>query len=681
VIIWKELLRPIIINAKVNETVKDTIKKLLNSGSNIAFVQEHEVIGYVKLENLLTDNVEKDFLDKEIQNFIQTDVLKVPETSAVEFYYNCSVFVSVDEFNQITGYTTKEQARDHINEIRLFQLTKSIDSAEIGIITFDKEFSISFMNETAESILGLSRSFLIERNYKELIQFDKDIEAVLDGQRLMNVTTTFNFKKMNGHFSPIYTEEKITGIVHIFFLQSHLEETARELEFVRELNEDLQAIYSSSNEQILVVNAKGEITQISGTFLSDFWGTEIKNDVIGRNVFDLEQEEIFSPNIVNACLIDKKKVSLVQRTKQGFQVWSTATPIFNEDERIKKIIVISRDITSFNKLHEEFEEVRKSSNPDQDIKPLKTLIYRSMEMSQLVSEMKRVARANSTVLISGESGVGKEVFAQQIHFHSLRKEKSFVSMNCGAIPENLLESELFGYEKGAFTGASNLKKGLFEVANGGTIFLDEITELPLHMQVKLLRALQEREITRIGGLKPIQIDVRVIATTNRNIEELVKEKKFREDLYYRLNVIPMYLPPLRERKEDIISLSLHFLTELNSSYEMDKSISREGLLLLEDYHWPGNVRELQNVIERLFVTSRSLSIQEDDVFKTLYKSRETFKDRVVVEEIIPLKEAVNELEEKLIAMAMKKYGKAADVAKALKVSPATISRRVKNYLK
>jgi transcriptional regulator with PAS, ATPase and Fis domain len=255
-------------------------------------------------------------------------------------------------------------------------------------------------------------------------------------------------------------------------------------------------------------------------------------------------------------------------------------------------------------------------------------------------------------------------------------------MNCGAIPENLLESELFGYEKGAFTGAVSTKKGLFELANNGTLFLDEITELPLHMQVKLLRALQEMEIVRVGGVKTISINVRVIATTNRDIQKMVREKKFREDLYYRINVIPIHIPPLRERKEDIVSLSLHFLQLINNSYNKEKSLSREALLLLESYQWPGNVRELQNVIERLAVTTRESTITQEDVLRILYNKGESDNEsQVFVSDVLPLKNAVKELEGQLIKLAMQKYGTAAEAAKALKISPATISRRMNSLLK
>jgi len=289
---------------------------------------------------------------------------------------------------------------------------------------------------------------------------------------------------------------------------------------------------------------------------------------------------------------------------------------------------------------------------------------------------------DSTVLLVGESGVGKEVFAQAIHEFSQRKNEPFIRVNCGALPESLIESELFGYEKGAFTGADQKgKPGMFEMAHKGSIFLDEITELPYNMQVKLLRVLQEKEIMRVGGTRTIPVDVRIIVATNQNMKELVKNQKFREDLYYRLYVVPIDIPPLRKRIADIIPLAIHFLKEFNRMYGLEKSINRDALHMLEGYSWPGNVRELQNVIERLVVKTRADSIGTQDVIPNLFKEEPIVREnKAVVLDIMPLKEAAEEVENQLISLALKKYGTAARVAKILGVSPATVSRRMQRRL-
>ncbi|WLR51325.1 sigma 54-interacting transcriptional regulator [Bacillus tianshenii] len=679
-ILWGDILQPIPLKLSKNSTIEEALTLFKENHCELGFVYEdNEVLGYVDYNAIIEQLVDTKSWQQTIQ--YKDDILKVPNHSPVEFYFNSSVYLG-EASGEYSGYITQTDALNKVNELKLLQINKSIDSAEIGIITMDCDYQVTFMNGTAENIIGLSRSFLIHRNYRQLIRMDEDISKVLNGQQLMNVRTQFNFKVMNGHLSPIYEKGKVIGIVHIFHLQKQLEETAKELEFVRELNEDLKAIYSASNEQILVIDRSGEIKRLAGTFLHKFWGEQNEKDIVGVNVYDLEQAGIFSPNIFEMCLQEKKKVSLVQHTTKGNRVWSTATPIFDE-QNIKKVVIISRDITSLDRLKEKLgaeSPVEDATAREEHQK--KTLIYKSKVMSDLVSEMKQIAEVDSTILLFGESGVGKEVFAQHIHAHSSRKEKPIVSMNCGAIPENLLESELFGYEKGAFTGAVASKQGLFELANGGTLFLDEITELPLNMQVKLLRALQEREIVRVGGIKTINIDVRVIATTNRDIKKMVKEKKFREDLYYRINVIPMLIPPLRQRKEDIVSLSLHFLQQINNAYKKEKSLSREALLLMESYRWPGNVRELQNVIERLAVTTKDKVITQEDVLRIFYNKGDNEQDsKIFVSEVIPLKNAVKELEGQLISLAMQKYGTAAEAAKVLKISPATISRRINSLLK
>ena len=291
-----------------------------------------------------------------------------------------------------------------------------------------------------------------------------------------------------------------------------------------------------------------------------------------------------------------------------------------------------------------------------------------------------VARIDSTVVLSGESGVGKEVFAKYIRDNSRRKDAPYVRVNCGAIPESLIESELFGYEKGAFTGANkNGKIGLFEMANKGTIFLDEIGELPLSMQVKLLRVLQEQEIERIGSAKPTKIDVRVIAATNRKLEKMIEEKTFREDLYYRLMVFPINIPSLRERRRDIQPLAEYFLKELNEKYKEKKHFSENCIMILENYQWPGNVRELKNIVERAFIiskddeiTTESIPITDANTHMNKYQKN---KEKLAVDTDKPLEEAIRELEIIYMDKAFKKYGNVRDAAESLGMSASTFVRK------
>lgn len=242
------------------------------------------------------------------------------------------------------------------------------------------------------------------------------------------------------------------------------------------------------------------------------------------------------------------------------------------------------------------------------------IIGESQPIRKVFEVVEKAAPAESTVMVFGESGTGKEMIARALHANSLRADKSFIAVNCAAIPHELLESELFGYEKGAFTGASNKRIGRLELANEGTIFLDEIGDMPMTLQVKLLRVLSEREIDRIGGSSSIHIDVRVIAATHRNLEQAVQNGKFREDLYYRLNIIPIFIPPLRERKSDIPLLVTYFLKRFNAAkYGLEKTISKEAVDILINYGWPGNIRELANFMERMVVLSPGREITPRDL--------------------------------------------------------------------
>ena len=284
-------------------------------------------------------------------------------------------------------------------------------------------------------------------------------------------------------------------------------------------------------------------------------------------------------------------------------------------------------------------------------------------------------------MITGESGAGKEVIADLIQNSSKRADKAFIKINCAAIPETLIESELFGYEEGAFTGAGkNGKKGIFEQADGGTLFLDEIGELPLAMQSKLLRVLQEKEIRRIGGECDIPVNVRIIAATNRDLGEEIKKGTFREDLYYRLFVVVLEVPPLRNRREDIAQLVFRFLRQFNEEYDLNKTIDEEAIHAMEHYSWPGNVRELRNVVERLVVSNSGDEITAFQV-KMCLSGVESFiaMDTSGEDPGLSLDEMMKEYEKQLIIKALKKNRNASEAARALKIDKSTMSKKRRKF--
>lgn len=305
------------------------------------------------------------------------------------------------------------------------------------------------------------------------------------------------------------------------------------------------------------------------------------------------------------------------------------------------------------------------------------ILGHSRVIEQVRHIVRQVAKSDATVLITGPTGTGKEVAACEIQRQSLRSNKPFVQINCAAIPENLIEAELFGYEKGAFTGAlKNGKVGLLEYANGGTVFLDEIGELPLALQPKLLRAIQERTVVRVGGLEPIPIDVRIIASTNRDLAKEVEQGLFREDLYYRLNVIPMQMPPLRERGEDIILMGKMFLEEFNQKYGKQVWLPEDSWELLLDYPWPGNVRELRNLVERLVVLMGDGPVSGEDVRAVLYTGI-AVEGEEEPEDSATLAEATNRLQRRMIQTAMETHHNTYRAAEALGISQSTLIRKAR----
>ncbi|WP_066505106.1 sigma-54 interaction domain-containing protein [Abyssisolibacter fermentans] len=411
-----------------------------------------------------------------------------------------------------------------------------------------------------------------------------------------------------------------------------------------------------------------------------------KEQVIGQHLQTLIDRKFFSNSVTLMVLEQKKQVStLCTIIHNNKKVLLTGNPIFNEKGEITLVITNVRDITELINLKQRLEASEEISKKyHQELELLRNqqirkseLIGDSFSMRQLKELIHRIAGVDATVLITGETGVGKEVVAREIYINSHRKKGPFIKVNCAAIPENLLESELFGYEKGAFTGALNKAKlGMFELSNSGIILLDEIGDLPIKLQSKLLRVLQDKEVTRIGGTKPIKLDTRVIAATNRNLQEEVKKGKFREDLFYRLNVIPIQIPPLRSRKEDIPLLVRKFIDFYNKKYNRDKQIDLSALEIFDKYNWPGNVRELENYIERLVVTIKDKIIIKKHLLNIFDKS--AVVSFYLEENTLTLKEAVDSFEKQLIKKVLKKHKSTREAAKVLGVSQPTIVRKVKS---
>lgn len=407
-----------------------------------------------------------------------------------------------------------------------------------------------------------------------------------------------------------------------------------------------------------------------------------REDIIGRNMREMVEQGYFSESVSLKALKEKKSISMIQNVR-GKEVIATATPIF-KDGKISRIVVNSRDVTELNELRRQLENVNTANEEYRvlisqlESEKLSGFIANSIQMKKILELAIRVANVSSTILIQGESGVGKGVISKLIHHNSDRSEKALLKIDCGAIPEKLLESELFGYEKGSFTGANTEGKvGLIELADQGTLFLDEIGELPLQLQSKLLRVLQDREFMRIGGKETISVDIRITAATNKDLKQMVEDKTFRSDLFYRLNVIPIYIPPLRERREDIIPLINNIIEKVNQKYKMNKQFKSETLKKLLNYDWPGNVRELENIVERLVVISSGdyIGTKELPAYINVSNIDLDFIDNADKS----YKEYFDIFEKTLLENVKKQSNTTNEMSKILKIDSSTIRRKFKKH--
>lgn len=447
---------------------------------------------------------------------------------------------------------------------------------------------------------------------------------------------------------------------------------------VTEANLDWKEILDSINNHVVITDGSG-IVLYANEAVEEIYAS--RQDIIGRSVDDLEREKIFNPSISKIVLQTKTKQSLIQETLSGIKLLVTASPIFNENGEIRFVVSYSHDVTELMHLREYAntmeEKVKKVQGELLELRSREKdgIIASSSEMKRALASAQRIAEVDAAVLLTGESGVGKNLIARFIHSHSKRKNGPIIEINCGSIPENLLESELFGYVPGSFSGASPQgKKGLVEAAEGGTLFLDEVADLPLNLQVKLLTLSQEKRFFPIGSTKAKQVDFRLIAATNMDLNEAVRTGKFRQDLYFRLSVVPIYIPPLRKRSEDLLQMIMKFTQRFNTMYFQDKRLSEQALDILLKYPWPGNVRELENMIERLVLTVENQVIRAEDLPPEI-----SVQFRVAAIEGKTLQEMLDGYEGSLIRRAYEKYPSTVKLAEYLGISQPTAVRKLKKY--
>jgi transcriptional regulator with PAS, ATPase and Fis domain len=445
----------------------------------------------------------------------------------------------------------------------------------------------------------------------------------------------------------------------------------------------LFSVMDNENDLTLTDN-KGIVIRVSDSYEKNFQVT--REEIIGRSVYDLERDGVFTPSVTAVVLREKRRATIMQRNKAGVYGLTTGVPILDGDGGIEYVISFnSVDIANVYSIYDKYSrlsELMKEYNSEIHFLKMrelgdKELIAKSKPMRDVKDLVAHIANTNANVLLTGETGVGKSLLAKTIHKYSNRSTGPFISINCSAIPTNLLESELFGYEKGAFTGAgSKGKPGKIELANEGTLFLDEIGDLSPEMQIKLLHVIQEKSLMRVGGLKKIDVDFRLISATNRDLRKSIGKGQFREDLFYRLNVIPIHIPPLRERPDDIVPLIAWFLSVFNGEYGTNVSFDPTVYEILENQTWNGNIRQVENLVERIVVTAKKDIITPEMLPPDLMSSV-PFK---VPPGMNRLKDLIEVYEKEIFLDAYRKYRTSIAVGKALGVSQATAARRLRRYV-
>jgi PAS domain S-box-containing protein len=487
-----------------------------------------------------------------------------------------------------------------------------------------------------------------------------------------------------------HTISKGGDLMSIPTFDSNFEAIHSETYAYKLLLHQLDAVFESSQDGLYLTDGKGYTLRVNHAY-EKITGYH-REEIVGKHMSWLEDQGMISKSVSLQVLKEKRTITRLQKIGKHKEIMVTSTPVFDEHGEITLVVSNARDFTYLKQMEKELEKARgltetylgeiAESRPAE----AEQLMVNNLAMKKMIDQVHQIAPFPTTVLLRGESGVGKEVIASLFHQYSPRSKQPFIKINCSAIPETLLESELFGYEKGAFSGArTDGKPGLLELAHGGTVLFDEIGDLPLSFQVKLLRVIQERELRRVGGTKVVPIDIRILSATNRNLQDLVCKKQFREDLFYRLNVIDLYIPPLRDRKENIRSLIDYYFNKFTKDYRIEKRIHDDTYRFFTTYSWPGNIRELRNLIENLTVSTTSVDILPEHLpnyitlgtLPTNTETRETLNDPLDhPQQDFGLKERLENVEKKIILEALVEFKTIRKTASYLKIDHSTLVRKM-----
>jgi len=539
---------------------------------------------------------------------------------------------------------------------------------------YNKRFE-TFFNATASSLLGKSLLSLLTKMGAKHMDFILQNPADGEARTFTLPERTFiGFKKTlrNGDFGL-----EIDEILHIFFWSEIPYQHGEKYEL---LLHEFEIILDSIHDGIWIIDGNG-ITLHANKALKRIAGISAK-DVVGKHVTVPMLEGKFTSCVTLDALKQKKTVTQFDDYLNGNRCLNTSSPILDDTGEVHRVVALIRDMTELESLQEKVVQVELEALRYKDelekLEKGSVFVGNSLIFQKNLKQLKKVAKSTSCVLLMGETGTGKSLAASYIHENSERKDKSFIAINCAAIAESLIDSELFGYQKGAFTGADqNGKKGYFELADGGTLLLDEIGELPLNVQAKLLHVLDNYSFHKVGGNAAVTVDVRIIAATNRHLEDLVKTGEFRKDLYYRLNVLTIIVPPLRERFEDVPLLANVFLRDACRRLGTSKIFHKKALLALSGYSWPGNVRELRGAVEYLVAMSEGSTIKIEDMRPYIF-SENIEEGASVLIKTKNLTDAVSELERGMIKDALIQGGSTYKAAKRLGISQSSVVRKAKS---
>jgi PAS domain S-box-containing protein len=688
---------PLSLNTRIGEAAIFFLEKGLQSTPVVD--SQNKPVGIVSTKDFLKTFENGIDTNSSVSEILSKDFQTIQENEPLEklFYYPIEFVLVINEAGYLTGVINKPFLKHILGEncLTYNPYFKAIfNKMSCGFLAVDANERVVFCNSYAEKVVGISNKEAMGRKPSEILDDDLPLRVLKTGR----AEEDGGEKSIGGltvacSAFPIINNGAIVGAIELFQDISDKKNLERELAKVKSLNKELEAIIDSSYDGITVTDNKGKMLRISKSYsrISGIPWEQLQK-CIGHYVGHLDKSrEVYlcdTPKDSLLVLSNQKSTTIKKWLSNSKELAITGNPVLNDDGDIERVVWNVRDISELNALKREIQENKYiTARYYTELEQLRArltetegLVIHSPKMKKVVELAARVATVDTNVLITGETGVGKEVIAKIIHKASFGRDGPFILVNCGAIPENLLESELFGYESGSFTGAKKSGKiGLLEAANQGTILLDEIGDLPILLQVKILRVLQEQQIVRIGGTKEIKLDLRILAATNKNLKRMVKENKFREDLFYRLEVIPIHVPPLRERKEDIIPLAQSFLDKYSSKYGIDKEISQEVFEILESYSWPGNVRELENLIERVLIIGRDTKILPRHFQKYFESSGENNTTAIKVNNLLPLKDAKEMLERELLNQALSSGLSTRRAAKILKVDHSTIVRKINKY--